>query len=409
MHTKTLVVAGGGAAGFFCAVNAARMNPALRVILLEKSAKLLAKVKISGGGRCNLTHQCDSITEMVKCYPRGGGFLKKAFHHFFTADTIAWFSERGVSLVAEEDGRMFPATNSSQTIIHCLLEEAEKFSVEIRMNTGMQGINKKGHQWDVNTSNGIITADFICIATGGFTKSEHFNYLLSTGHRFVSPVPSLFTFNLLDKSITRLMGVSVENAQVKIAGTKLTETGSLLITHWGLSGHAVLRLSAWGARYLAEKDYNFEVLVNWCPKYNETSLLPVLAMMRSENASMKIRNRNNFGLPVRLWEYLLGCAGIGSETRWADLPARQQNSLAKVLCSSAFSMKGKTTFKEEFVTAGGVSLQDIDPNSMQSKLQEGLFFAGEIMDVDGITGGYNFQHAWTSGYLAAQTISSKSP
>lgn len=405
MQSKTLIVVGGGAAGFFCAVNVARLNPQFRVIILEKSNKLLAKVKVSGGGRCNVTHQSSSITDMAKCYPRGASFLKKSFHHFFTSDTVKWFAARGVELKTEPDGRMFPVSNSSQTIIDCLLAESENYGVEIQMHTEVKSVKNNNNTWLVQTSKEQLQADFLCIATGGFPKPEQFLWLQETRHSISVPVPSLFTFNLADNSITKLMGIAVEKAQVKICGTRLAETGSLLITHWGLSGHAILRLSAWGARVLAEKNYTFEVSINWCPQYNETSIIPVLNQIRQNNASRKMINRNNFELPARLWEYLMELAEINADCRWGNLPARQQHLLARILCSSVFKVKGKATFKEEFVTSGGISLPEINSQTMESMINKGLYFAGEIMDVDGITGGYNFQHAWTSGFLAAQSIS----
>lgn len=404
MYGKKLVVIGGGAAGFFCAVNSARLNPELKVVLLERSSKLLSKVKVSGGGRCNVTHACFSINEMIKKYPRGASFLKKAFHHFFTSDTISWFSERGVILKTEEDGRMFPESNSSQTIIDCLLQEANKYKVEILMNASVKSLNKTDTGWDLLLSNKNISADFVCVACGGYSKSEQFDWISNTGHTIENPVPSLFTFNILGNNITDLMGISLENVSVKISGTKLRESGPLLITHWGLSGPAILKLSAWGARELALKNYDFSILVNWLPLYNEISLKEKMQQLRFEIASQKLYNRNPFSLPGRLWEYFLQAAGISSEIRWADLPAKEQNKLIKILCAQEFKVNGKTTFKEEFVTAGGVHLNEIDVNTMQSKIAPGLFFAGEIMDTDGITGGYNFQNAWTTGWIAAKGI-----
>ena len=404
MRDKKLVVIGGGAAGFFCAVNAARLNPELQVVLLEKSSKLLSKVKVSGGGRCNVTHACYSMADMIKKYPRGSSFLKKAFHHFFTTDTIAWFNERGVELKTEDDGRMFPVSNSSQTIIDCLLNEANKYKVEIMMNTTVHSISKTTEGWELLLSNKNLTADHICIASGGYAKAEQFNWIKDLGHSIEDPVPSLFTFNMPGNNITALMGITVENVAVKIMGTKLQETGPLLITHWGLSGPAVLKLSAWGARELATRNYSFNILVNWLPAYNEITLKEKMQQVRFDIATQKIINRNPFGIPARLWEYFLQCSGIAAEIRWADLPAKEQNKLVKILCAQEFAVKGKTTFKEEFVTAGGIKLNEIDVNTMQSKILPGLFFAGEVIDVDGITGGYNFQNAWTSGWIAAKGI-----
>lgn len=402
---KTLVVIGGGAAGFFCAVNAARMNPSLKVLLLEKSNKLLSKVKISGGGRCNTTHACFDIPELVKKYPRGQNFLKKSFHQFYTQDTIDWFEERGVQLKTEEDGRMFPVTDNSQTIIDCLLKEADKYKVAVQLQIGVTSIQKKENKFDLQLNNGdIISADFVCVATGGFPKANMFDWLTTTGHTIATPVPSLFTFNMPGNPITSLMGVSVERAIVKVVGTKLQEEGPLLITHWGMSGPVILRTSAWGARELADKNYHFTILVNWIPNYTEQMLRDEWQEIRDRSGAQKISNKNPFGLPNRLWLYLLQVSEIDPECRWSDLPAKQQNKLIKQLTAQEFLVQGKTTFKDEFVTAGGILLSEIDPQTMQSRKQPGLFFAGEVMDVDGITGGFNFQHAWTSGFIAAKAI-----
>ena len=402
---KQLVVIGGGAAGFFCAVNAARMNPQLKVTIIEKSNKLLAKVKVSGGGRCNITHACFDIPGLVKRYPRGQNFVKKAFHWFSPNDTIDWFAERGVELKAEADGRMFPVTNNSQTIINCLLKEADKYKVEILMQSEVTSLAPENNGFILQTSNSkLLTPNYICIASGGYPKSTMFNWLRNLGHTIEEPVPSLFTFNMPDNPITELMGVSVDRAVVKIAGSKLTAEGPLLITHWGMSGPAILRLSAWGARQLADADYQFSLLVNWLPDYQEQNLRADWLSFRDAYAGQKLSGKNPFGLPNRLWVFLLVSSGIHPDIRWADLPSKEQNRLIKNLTAQAFPVNGKTTFKEEFVTCGGVKLSEIDPNSMQSKIQPGIFFAGEVMDVDGITGGFNFQHAWTSGWIAGKSI-----
>ena len=421
---KILLVIGGGAAGLFCAVNAARLNPTLKVIVAEKSGKLLAKVRVSGGGRCNLTHASPSIADMAKNYPRGANFVKKTFHRFSMTDTIEWFEQRGVPLNTEEDGRMFPLANTSQAVIDCLMREVNKYSVEIRMNREVKDVKQVtnvGEKGDVNDpkaglskmqvsfSNGErLEADYICIACGGYPKMSMFDWLQRLGHTIEEPVPSLFTFNMPGHSLNQLMGVSVADAQVKVTGTKLLERGPVLITHWGLSGPAILRLSAWGARELAACQYEFAILVNWIPAYNEQSAALELQRLRFELAAQKVVTRNPFGLPARLWEWLALDAGIDGGLRWADLPIARQNKLVRNLCAQAFSIKGKTTFKEEFVTAGGVRLSEIDPNTLQSRKMPGLFFAGEILDVDGITGGYNFQHAWTSGFVAATAIAAGS-
>lgn len=402
---KQLVVIGGGASGFFCAVNAARLDPTLQVILLEKSAKLLSKVRVSGGGRCNLTHACFDIDEMSRNYPRGQRFVKKAFHRFFTTDTIQWFEERGVALKKEPDGRMFPVSDSSESIINCLMKELNTYKVEVRMNADVTGLQKTADRFMLRLSNGkTIEADAVCVAAGGYPKSAMFDWLTETGHTIEAPVPSLFTFNIPGHPVTGLMGVSVPAATVKISGMKLEETAPLLITHWGLSGPAVLKLSAKGARELAERNYHFTVTVNWLPGQQDQALSLQLREIRQELAGQKISLRNPFNLPQRLWELLLELSGISNEMRWADLPAKAQNKLVNNLVQCMFDVKGKTTFKEEFVTAGGISLQQIDVNTMQSKLVPGLYFAGEIMDVDGVTGGFNFQHAWTSGFIAACSV-----
>jgi len=402
--SKRLIVVGGGAAGFFCAVNAARMNPALQVTILEKTSKLLSKVKVSGGGRCNVTHACFSIPEMVKKYPRGANFVKKTFHDFFTEDTINWFLARGVKLKTEPDGRMFPVTDSSQTIIDCLLREADKYRVKVRMNADVRNIWRQNGKWVVVFANEQTeNADFICVACGGYPKASMFEWLLQTGHTIETPVPSLFTFNIPGNAITKLMGVSC-NAKVKIQGTKLDEEGSVLITHWGLSGPAVLKLSARGARELNEFNYRFNVIVNWCAQHNENSLRQKFIEQREGHPMQKIYNGNLFGLKQRLWEFLAVASGIEESLRWADLPAAKQNLFVKNVCAHEMKVEGKTTYKEEFVTAGGIRLTEVEAATMKSRKAEALYFAGEILDVDGITGGFNFQHAWTSAWIAAKSI-----
>lgn len=402
---KTLYVVGGGAAGMFCAVNAARLDTALEVIISEKSSKLLAKVKVSGGGRCNVTHACFSLSELIKHYPRGTSFLKKSFYHFSPADTIRWFNERGVSLKTENDGRIFPVTNDSQTIINCLLDEAARYKVDIITNQRVTGMYKRNEKWILClASDKEIETDYVLIACGGFPKTEQFNWLTVLGHTISPPVPSLFSFNSPRHPLTKLTGISLPTVQIKIKGTSLLQTGAAIITHWGISGPAVLKLSAWAARELADKQYRFTVLINWIPGYHENSCRERLLEMPTEAPTQKIINASIFGLPSRLWNFMLDQAEINPETRWANLTARSRNLLAKLLTTYTLEVEGKTTFKEEFVTAGGIHLSEINPNTMESKLHPGLFFAGEIMDVDGITGGFNFQHAWTSGWLAARTI-----
>ena len=405
MGKKRLVVIGGGAAGFFCAINAAQMNPALEVIIVEKTSKLLSKVRISGGGRCNVTHHCFSMAEMIKKYPRGNSFLKKAFHHFFTTDTIQWFIERGVQLKAEADGRMFPTTDSSETIVNCLMKEVNKYGVQILLNREVLALSMLNSEWSLEFKDAdTILTDFVCVASGGYPKALQFEWLKKLGHTIEAPVPSLFTFNMPGNSITSLMGIVAENASVKIAGSKLQEQGPLLITHWGMSGPCILKLSAWGAKELAAKNYHFSILVNWLPAFNEQTLKDKFQQVRFEQAAQKIVNRNAFGLPQRLWQYLLQQSAVNENLRWADLPAKEQNKLIKNICAQEFAVSGKTTFKEEFVTAGGVALEEVDANTMQSKILPNLFFSGEVLNIDGVTGGFNFQSAWTTGYIAAKAI-----
>jgi predicted Rossmann fold flavoprotein len=374
-------------------------------MILEKSNHLLSKVRVSGGGRCNVTHACFSIAEMIKKYPRGASFLKKAFHHFFTSDTIAWFKERGVEIKTESDGRMFPVSNTSQTIIDCLMQEANQYGVTILMNREVKEIVKKDNGFNLLFSNhSVIETDFLCIASGGYPKSLQFEWLTKIGHTVESPVPSLFTFNMPGNPITALMGIAVEKVQVKIGGSKLVEDGPMLITHWGMSGPAILKLSAWGARELAAKNWQFGMIINWLPIYTEQTLKEKFQQVRFDIAAQKISNRNPFSLPQRLWDYLLQQSGVNENIRWADLPAKEQNKLIKNICAQEFSVNGKTTFKEEFVTSGGISLDEVDHASMQSKIVPNLFFAGEVLNIDGVTGGFNFQNAWTTAWIAAQAI-----
>ncbi len=408
MSTK-LVVIGGGAAGFFCAVNAARLHTNLEVVIVEKNNKVLSKVKVSGGGRCNVTHACFDVDALILKYPRGKYFLKKAFNWFGPTNVIEWFGERGITLKTEADNRMFPVTDSSQTIIDCLLNESKKYKVKLQMNCTISSIAYINNEFRLLTADGsIINANYIFVACGGFAKADQFKWLTSLGHTIETPVPSLFTFNMPNNKITNLMGVSVENTTVKIAGTKFVNNGSLLITHWGLSGPAILKLSSWAARHLALINYQFTITVNWLNTATEFDLKAQFSDYRILLAAQKIANKNPFGLPNRLWLYLLELSGISEDLRWADLPSAPQYRLIKNLVSQEFTINGKTTFKEEFVTCGGIKLTEVDANTMESKKVENLFFGGEILDVDGVTGGFNFQHAWTSGWIAAKTIAEKS-
>lgn len=408
MQPRHLVVIGGGASGIFCAVNAAGRSAGLKVTVIEKTHRLLAKVEVSGGGRCNVTHQCDDIDEMSACYPRGRHFVRKSFHHFFTDDTLSWFSERGIKIIAESDGRMFPSTNKSETIIRCLLSEAEKHHVQFRLRSEVTGITKEDPGFKVQLSDGaILYADFVFIASGGQQKSAAFHWIAETGHEIIPPVPSLFTFNLPGHPILKLMGVSVSEAVLTIVGMKFRNSGPVLITHWGLSGPGVLRLSAMAARALHESGYKFNVHADWLPSWSREEIKSEIGLLRMEKGGQFIISKSLFGLPSRLWQFFVETAGIEPDRRWADLPTTKMSALLELLKGQIFEVIGKTTFKEEFVTAGGVSTRQVDPSSMQSRLMDGLYFGGEVLDVDGITGGYNFQHAWTSGWIAARHISDR--
>jgi len=419
MGKKKIVVIGGGAAGFFSAIQIAELHPDWEISILEKSNKILSKVKISGGGRCNVTHACPDVEVLLKKYPRGARFLKKAFYQFATKNTISWFAKNGVSLHTEKDGRMFPTTNNAETIIECLLNKVKEYKIQVLLNHEVVDIVKLITQDDANanvsatiytpmrfsislSNNTTMHADAICMATGGMLKASSFDWLTRLGHSIVEPVPSLFTFNTSDKTITNLMGVAVDNASIQWAGNKHIEKGPLLITHWGISGPAAIKLSAWCAREMAAVNYEGQIIINWVPTYTEQSLKMEWINFRLDFGKREMGSKNPFNLPNRLWHYFLQAAVISTTLKWADLKSTQQQILIQHLVRTSLPIKGKTTFKEEFVTCGGVELNEIDASTMESKLVPGLHFAGEMMDVDGITGGFNFQHAWTSGWIAAQ-------
>ncbi len=398
-----LIVIGGGAAGFFGAINAAENKRGLKVLILEKSSKLLSKVKVSGGGRCNVTHYCFEPTPLSKHYPRGQKELKKLFREFQAKDTVAWFEKHGVTLKVEEDGRMFPTTNNSQTIIDCFLREAEKLNVEIKLTQEVIRIEKREDGFHIHTSNRLFIASKVLIAVGGYNKPENYKWLSALGHDIVQPIPSLFTFNDSAKEFIDLMGVAVPDAEVKIAGSNLNQRGPVLITHWGLSGPAVIKLSAWAAVDLHKVNYTFTALVNWTG-HPETVVRSMLMKLKNESSKKKILTNPLFNLPKRLWEFLSIKCGIEEHKIWADLSHKVINRLIELLVACPFKIKGKTTFKEEFVTCGGVSLNDIDLNSMESKKVPGLYLAGEVLNIDGETGGFNFQAAWTTAWVAARAI-----
>ncbi len=410
MENKKIIVVGGGAAGFFCAIQIAALHPGWDISILEKSNKILSKVKVSGGGRCNVTHACPDVEVLLKKYPRGARFLKKSFYQFATKNTIQWFANNGVPLHTEKDGRMFPVTNNSATIVDCFLQKVHQYGIKVLTGYEVVNVEKLNNQKEaafvITLSNqNKLSADAICLATGGMSSSDKMDklaWLKNFGHSIVPPVPSLFTFNLVDKKITTLMGVAVDQANIQWKGNKIIEKGPLLITHWGISGPAAIKLSAWCARELANDNYEGEILINWTPDYNEATLKMEWINLRMEFGRREMGSKNPFNLPQRLWQYFLEQAGIANNTKWADLKSTQQQLLIQSLTKTTLQVKGKTTFKEEFVTCGGVELAEIDANTMESKLVPGLHFAGEMMDVDGITGGFNFQHAWTSGWIAAQ-------
>lgn len=401
---KKLIVIGGGAAGFFCAINAAILQPELQVLIVEKTTKVLQKVKISGGGRCNVTHACTDIEYLLQHYPRGKNFLKKLFYQFGTAHTISWFAERGVLLKTESDGRMFPITDNAQTIIDTFIAEINRHQVQLQYNTEVKNIRKEQNQFCIETNQGMLIADYICIASGGYPKSFLFDWIKSTGHSIETPVPSLFTFNMPGHSICALMGVSVSPVHIQISGSNFKFQGPILITHWGLSGPAVLKLSAWAARLLSEKNYQFNILINWIPDYNTNQLQQQFPVWQQHFAKQKINGKNPLNLPNRLWQYFLNESAIPIDINWASLTAKQKNTLIQILTQYSCKVMGKTTYKEEFVTSGGIKLSEINAATMESRLMPGLFFAGEITDVDGVTGGFNFQYAWSSSYVAAKSI-----
>lgn len=404
LDTKQIIVIGGGAAGFFAAINCAENYPAFKVLLLEKSSKVLTKVRVSGGGRCNVTNACFDNNLLVKNYPRGEKELRNVFSRFSTVDTIQWFEKRGVKLKSEEDGRIFPASDTSETIVNCLLESAEKAGVKLKFNADIEEIVKnETNSFTVKLKGGgTFSGDKIIIATGGNSNDAAYNWLKKLGHTVIKPLPSLFTFNIPGNSITNLMGVSVPFAKVKIAGTKLETEGPLLITHWGLSGPAILKASAWGARQLSELGYNFTVVVNWLPKYTEEKLRIEFADTRTEHGAKRMINYCPVDLPKRLWEYFLNKTDIADTTRWGDLQKKNANILIHMILADEYNVSGKTTFKEEFVTCGGISLKEINLSTMQSKIIPNIYFAGEVIDADGITGGFNFQNAWSTGWIAAR-------
>lgn len=397
-------IIGGGAAGFFSAIHAKNNFPNSEVIILEKSQKLLSKVKVSGGGRCNVTNGCTSISELSKAYPRGEKKLKKAFRVFNTKHTMDWFEERGVALTIQDDNCVFPVSQDSQTIIDCFINETEKLGVKIEIGKGVNSIIKKGNQFEVRFKGNELVYEYdkLIVATGGSPKRIGLEWLEKLGHKIEDPVPSLFTFNMPNEDITNLMGIVVKETKTSIQGTKLKSDGPLLITHWGMSGPSILKLSAFGARSLANNNYEFNLQVNWVNTQNYDEVFNFLKKLTLSQPNKLLQNFRAYSLPERLWFFLLEKNSINLSKKWGELGKKDLNKLTNSLTNDIYSVTGKTTFKEEFVTCGGVSLESIDFNTMQSKVVPNLYFAGEVLDIDGITGGYNFQAAWTTAYIAGQ-------
>jgi predicted Rossmann fold flavoprotein len=402
MEQYDVLVVGGGAAGFFAAINTAERNPALSVAILERGTSVLNKVKVSGGGRCNVTHAEFIPNELASYYPRGQKELKGPFHSFMTGDTMAWFESRGVPLKIEDDGRVFPVSNSSQTIIDCFLKQSQKYDIKLKKNHAVRSIGQTGDSWTVETTQEVFYCKKLMIATGSNPKI--WQMLQSLGHNISPAVPSLFTFDIDDPRLKDIPGVVAKDVAVEVMGTSLHSEGPLLITHSGLSAPSILKLSAFGAIELAQLNYKFEIKINFIQQ-DAASCLEVLMKNKLELSKKLVRNTPLFELPKRLWVKLVQAAAIADELRWADLNKLQLQSLSKQLTKAVFQVHGKSTFKEEFVTAGGIDLKEINFKTYESKLFKNLFFAGEIINIDGVTGGFNFQNAWTGAYLAAQELS----
>jgi len=399
---NNVVIIGGGAAGYFTAINAKENNPELEIIILEKGKDVLQKVKISGGGRCNVTHACFEPKELVKFYPRGEKELLGPFHQFMTGDTFEWFDNKGVPLKIEDDNRVFPEANTSQAIIDCFQKAVEKLKIKVFTNHGVNSVSRQENKWIINTKSQVFEADKLVIAAGSSKKV--WQLCESLDHAIIAPVPSLFTFNINDKRLLDLLGTSVPNATVKISNTKLEASGPLLITHWGMSGPAVLKLSAFGARILADKNYQYNVEVNWVSRPTAKVLNVLLNLKKKEPRKTVILKSPFTEISKRLWERFVVASEIQSTQNWADLNNYQLENLANQLTKGIFNANGRTTFKDEFVTAGGIDLKEINFKRFESKKHKNLFFVGEVLNIDAVTGGFNFQNAWTGGYICANAL-----
>jgi len=400
-----IAIIGGGAAGFFAAIAAKENYPQAKVVIFEKNKDILAKVKISGGGRCNLTNACSSIKELAAAYPRGGNALKKAFRTFSNNDAMQWFESRGVPLVIQEDNCVFPHSQNSQSIIDCFLEQTARLNIRIELKSGIKSIKNISDKLELAFVGGKIpsrTFDKVIVATGGSPKQDGLIWLEKLNHQIKDPVPSLFTFKMPNEPVAELMGIVVDKTLVTIQGTKLKSEGPLLITHWGMSGPAILKLSALGARLLSEKKYHFKIQVNWTNIRNQEAVVTELKNLLGTHPQKILTNVRPYSLPERLWSYLLEKCDLPANKKWGEIGKTGLNKLVNVLTNDVYTVQGRTQFRDEFVTCGGVSLESIDFNTMQSKVCKNLYFAGEVMDIDGITGGYNFQAAWTTAFIAAK-------
>lgn len=404
MEILDIIVVGGGAAGFFAAIKAAETNSDLKIAILEKGKSVLQKVKISGGGRCNVTHACFEPRELIKNYPRGAKALLGPFTRFCTGDTMGWYDDRAVPLKIEEDGRVFPTSDQSKSIINCLMEASQNLGIQVLKHQNVHQILPPSGQeyWQLFTKADQFYARRILIATG--SSPRVWSMLEDLGHRIIPPVPSLFTFNIKDSRIEDLAGLSMPNAQVKIIGTKLVANGPLLITHWGMSGPAILKLSAWGARELNACAYEFEIQVNWLGFTSFEAARDEIRIAKEERSRKLVLTQSLFQIPQRLWRSFVKAASISAQKRWADLGKKDINRLSQQLTGGQFQVRGKSTFKEEFVTAGGIDLREVNFKHFESKLFSGLHFAGEVLNIDAVTGGFNFQAAWTGGWIAGEAM-----